>query len=595
MSKKDNPQPWNFLDEYRGKEFEGKWPNVKTMFHISVLRYPNNNCFKAFSPKEISFTYAEAEKKIKEVSYYLLSQGVKKGDKIAVSGKNSPEWAIAYLGIIYAGGIVVPLDILLKDNEMETFLKFGDVKMLFIDSDRIDNIDKDGNVVDEWTSTTEQHPVSGLRVGETYTLYEEVAPEGYVIASSIQFTVEDDFKVQVVEMKDKQVFVSKKSITGDEELPGAELTVTEKESGEVVDKWTSTTEQHPVSGLEVNKTYVLKEVLAPEGYVIANEIEFTVADDMTVQLVEMKDKQVSVSKKDVTTEEELPGAELTVTDKETGKVVDSWTSTEEEHFVNGLEVEKTYILTEVTAPDGYVKAESIEFTVADDLTVQHVEMKDKQVGISKVDITTQEELPGAELSVYDKETGDVVDEWVSTEEEHFVSGLKVGKTYILTEITAPDGYVTAEDIEFTVEDDFTVQHVTMEDDYTKVEISKTDITTGEELPGAKLEITDEEGNVVEEWTSTNEPHMIERLPVGDYVLTEITAPAGYEVAESVEFTVEETGEIQHVLMEDSPTPQTPGIPQTGENMKWFIGGGIVVVLAAISLVLLKLRKKETDK
>ena len=146
MSKKDNPQPWNFLDEYRGKEFEGKWPNVKTMFHISVLRYPNNNCFKAFSPKEISFTYAEAEKKIKEVSYYLLSQGVKKGDKIAVSGKNSPEWAIAYLGIIYAGGIVVPLDILLKDSEMETLMKFGGVSRLFIDSDRIRNIDKDGSV-----------------------------------------------------------------------------------------------------------------------------------------------------------------------------------------------------------------------------------------------------------------------------------------------------------------------------------------------------------------------------------------------------------------------------------------------------------------
>ena len=146
MSKKDNPQPWNFLDEYRGKEFEGKWPNVKTMFHISVLRYPNNNCFKAFSPKEITFTYAEAEKKIKEVSYYLLSQGVKKGDKIAVSGKNSPEWAIAYLGIIYAGCIVVPLDILLKDSEMETLMKFGGVSRLFIDSDRIRNIDKDGSV-----------------------------------------------------------------------------------------------------------------------------------------------------------------------------------------------------------------------------------------------------------------------------------------------------------------------------------------------------------------------------------------------------------------------------------------------------------------
>lgn len=146
MPNKDNPQPWNFLDGYRGKEFEGRWPNVKTMFHISVLRYPDNNCFRAFSPKEITFTYREAEKKIKEVSYYLLSQGVKKGDKIAVSGKNSPEWAIAYLGIIYAGCIVVPLDILLKDSEMETLMRFGGVSRLFIDADRIENIDKDGSV-----------------------------------------------------------------------------------------------------------------------------------------------------------------------------------------------------------------------------------------------------------------------------------------------------------------------------------------------------------------------------------------------------------------------------------------------------------------
>lgn len=146
MPNKDNPQPWNFLDEYRGKEFEGRWPNVKIMFHISVLRYPDNKCFRAFSPKEITFTYREAEKKIKEVSYYLLSQGVKKGDKIAVSGKNSPEWAIAYLGIIYAGCIVVPLDILLKDSEMETLMRFGGVSRLFIDADRIENIDKDGSV-----------------------------------------------------------------------------------------------------------------------------------------------------------------------------------------------------------------------------------------------------------------------------------------------------------------------------------------------------------------------------------------------------------------------------------------------------------------
>ena len=136
-------QPWKFLDEFRGKEFEGQWPDIKTMFHISCLRYPDNLCFRAFSPKEETFTYKEAEQKIKEVSYYLLSEGVKKGDKIAVSGKNSPEWAIAYLGVIYAGAIVVPLDYSLKDQEMEHLISFGGVSRLFIDKERIDRINAD--------------------------------------------------------------------------------------------------------------------------------------------------------------------------------------------------------------------------------------------------------------------------------------------------------------------------------------------------------------------------------------------------------------------------------------------------------------------
>ena len=149
MAKKNEALPWAFLDEYRGKEFNGKWPTLKEMFHISVLRFKNNECFKAFSPKYMVFTYAEAEKKIKEVSYYLLSQGVKKGDKIAVSGKNSPEWAIAYLGIIYAGCIVVPLDIQLKDSEMDTLMSFGGVSRIFIDKDRIDNIGKGLEIIEK--------------------------------------------------------------------------------------------------------------------------------------------------------------------------------------------------------------------------------------------------------------------------------------------------------------------------------------------------------------------------------------------------------------------------------------------------------------
>ena len=146
MKVKHNDRPWDFLDQYRGKDFEGEWPSVVEMFRISCKRYPDNLFLHAFSPKEEKFTYREAEKKIEEVSYALLADGVKKGDKIAVSGKNSPEWAIAYLAVLFAGAIVVPLDYSLRDNEMEHLISFGGVSRLFIDKERIGNIDKDGNL-----------------------------------------------------------------------------------------------------------------------------------------------------------------------------------------------------------------------------------------------------------------------------------------------------------------------------------------------------------------------------------------------------------------------------------------------------------------
>ena len=137
---------WGWLDEYRGKEFVGRWPNLREFFHINRLRYPGNKAFRAFSPVEETFTYAEAETKILQVAAYLVKNGAKPGDKIAVSGKNSPEWAIAYFAIAYAGAIVVPLDYALHDAEMEKLLEFGDVSRLFIDKERINNIDKDGKL-----------------------------------------------------------------------------------------------------------------------------------------------------------------------------------------------------------------------------------------------------------------------------------------------------------------------------------------------------------------------------------------------------------------------------------------------------------------
>ncbi|MFA6846479.1 MAG: class I adenylate-forming enzyme family protein, partial [Sphaerochaetaceae bacterium] len=137
---------WKFLDEFRGKDFNGTWPTLVEMFNISTKRYPDNPCFSAITPKKESFTYSEAHSIITKLGNYLVRLGVKKGDRIAVTGKNSPQWAIAYLGILYSGAIVVPIDYSLHASEIEHLLEFAGVKMLFIDKERIEEIDSDNKL-----------------------------------------------------------------------------------------------------------------------------------------------------------------------------------------------------------------------------------------------------------------------------------------------------------------------------------------------------------------------------------------------------------------------------------------------------------------
>ena len=140
MKTKDNFTPWNQFDTYRGKEFSGEWPTIKELFHINTMRYPDNTCWKEYSPKEISLTYKEAEEKVKEVSSWFLSLGVKKGDKIIVSGKNSVAWAVTYIAVQYAGCTVVPLDSFLHDEDFIKFALFSDSVVLVADNDRMKKV-----------------------------------------------------------------------------------------------------------------------------------------------------------------------------------------------------------------------------------------------------------------------------------------------------------------------------------------------------------------------------------------------------------------------------------------------------------------------
>ena len=517
-----------------------------------------------------------------------------------------------------------------------------------------DIYDADGNLVfaagelvatspetnaDGYTYFTCDIPIRGEQYGSSthkdavtnsgkYIVKELRAPLGYYVNEEpmeVTFTYDGE-AVQVLEStctdKPTEMWVSKRDLTNDEELPGATLTIQDMD-GNIVESWVSTDTPHRVTGLHLGDAYTLTETRPADGYALADYITFRLlqkADEDGSNLQEaevyylttrnflfwtwddwkllddatviMRDDtiKVEISKKDLTTMEELPGAELTITDKD-GKEIDRWVSTDKPHYIEKLPA-GDYTLTEVKAPDGYAFSESVPFTVLPTGEVQKFEMRDDviKVEISKKDLTTMEELPGAELTLTDKD-GKKIDRWVSTDKPHYIEKLSAGD-YTLTEVKAPDGYAFSESVPFTVLPTGEVQRFEMRDDVIKVEISKVDITTNKELPGAELIITNKDGKVVEHWTSTEKPHYIEKLPAGEYTLTEVTAPNGYEIAEDISFTVLPNGDVQRVVMKDAPIPEqpvqptppstptpTPLIPQTGDTFPL----GLLLALAGLSL------------
>ena len=229
--------------------------------------------------------------------------------------------------------------------------------------------------------------------------------------------------------------------------------------------------------------YIVCEIEAPTGYILSDEsYPVTISEDGEIIEIIAVNKPITVeiSKQDVYGNE-LAGAEMQLENSD-GEVVDKWTSDGTNHVVTELPA-GDYTLKEIAAPDGYVIATDIKFTVDvyGNVTVENVDstavsengnplivMVDDttKVKISKRDITTDKELAGATLQIIDKD-GNVVDEWVSTTEPHFIEAeLTAGEKYTLHEAAAPDGYVIANDVEFTVNSDGTVTKVVMYDEHT---------------------------------------------------------------------------------------------------------------------------------
>ena len=515
-------------------------------------------------------------------------------------------------------------------------------------------LDKDGNVIDSWTSVKDSpHVIKRLQVGKTYILREELAPYGYLRATDVEFTISDTAEVQKVKMEDEvpvaRLLVNKKGefldsvslldnakgmiehlfnyVTGN--LTDVTFNVYAAEAIRAVDGVSAdyyaadelvgsiTTDGNGIAqmdNLPLGRYYIVEKETA-HGYVLDNEpryVDLTYRDQDTPLVTYSADwqnarqrVQVEVLKKEKDSDKVLSGAifglyaaddivsskgkvllakdtliELKTTDEE-GKI----------QFAADLPVDSRYYIKELAAPDGYVTdQEPQEFTFeyqgsGTSVAEYAFTFEDEQttVELSKADLTDKKELPGASLKVTD-EDGNTVDEWVSKEEAHIIKGLIVGKKYKMTETKPADGYVTAESIEFTVENTKEVQKHQMLDDVTKVEISKKDITDSSEVPGAKLIILDKDGKKVESWTSTDKPHMVEKLPVGEYTLREEQAPDGYLIAEDVKFTVKDTGKVQKVKMKDAHPYGKLVIKKTDSTSK-----------AALSGAEFELREKESGK
>ena len=326
--------------------------------------------------------------------------------------------------------------------------------------------------------------------------------------------------------------------------------------------------------LEINDIpmgiYELQEIQTLDGLVLNNkkyEVKFTQKDTVTKIYEENLDIEndttlVEFSKIDITGEKELENAELTVTDKD-NNVIDKWVSTNETHKIEGLKAGETYTLREEYAPDGYVQASEIQFTVENTNEIQKVQMVDKIVEILKTDVDGNA-IEGVSLVLTNTRTKNIVDKWTTTKEPHRVSGLIEGETYILHEEKAVGDFVKAQDIEFTVTEDKETQTITMIDK--TVEISKTDFVTGEEIEGAELKVVDENGNTIDSWTSTKTPHKVKGLEEGKtYKLIETLAPYGYELTNEIEVTVTSEKEIQKIEMKDMPILQTVQLVKKDSN------------------------------
>ena len=384
--------------------------------------------------------------------------------------------------------------------------------------------------------------LSGLPMG-TYSVEEIACPDGFVLdkeVKTVQFAQQDfvtltyTSSLNINNELTKTVF-SKVTADGDN-LYGVPMEIVDVKTGKPVHTWITDDSNLEIDGLPVGD-YQWREVNAPEGFVLAKPVEFTVKDG-DIQDIEMKNFSVEFAKNGNDGKKLLKGGEFQVISTKTKQITDKWTSGE--HIFDVTEDMKAKLMAGETVSDMYVDIE-------DDSSTYYRISKNEGRDDYRLLMQANGETKYYNIDINGDET------------THMIRGTAEDQEYVITELKSPDGYATAEPVTFKTDEDKNLT-VEMIDEITRVEVSKQDITTNKELPGATLVVKDKDGNVLDEWVSTSEPHIIKNLTVGEtYTLSETIAPDGYKIAQSIDFKIKDTGEVQNVVMYDELLPSSGGV------------------------------------
>ena len=449
-----------------------------------------------------------------------------------------------------------------------------------------------GDALDRWISDDKPHVVKGrLSAGKTYLLVEEEAPSGYVKTEPTRFTISEDGR-KIVELSKNRLQIQVNYDADGERVES--ISVTGRAALER--RWLLESEdachtEYCASGKDIFWKEVLenemdtdsekKDVFADRLYHVLETIVF--ADGSEIPLEKMYFRLKEGSRFEPKSDGDYPvGTEYALKDSE-GILLEQWQvkdGVQTYHVINEknqdgefrLKAGQNYQLEERIVFQNGDRREteriSFEFDGSGNLVGMDAINRKTEVSITKLDVATGRELSGAVLTVQDKQ-GAVLDQWISGAEPHIVQGTLVpGELYILTEVMAADGYAYEESMEFWMDERGGAVKIYMEDQPTYAEIHKTDLATGEELPGAELVLKDTNGVIVDQWISGKTAHVIKgRLIAGEtYTLSERIAPDGYELAEEIPFLVSLDGTIDRVVMADQKKEKRPNKPEPEETI-----------------------------